>query len=116
MYRGGVPFGQTPTTPAPSPADDREVRRGAAAAVLSVAAATVVGGLLGGPSGAGAGFALFGAVRNAHRAAVLSQDPDPAARVEAGHSSVMAMIGLGLGGYLTYHAYQSRTGGIQEIV
>jgi hypothetical protein len=103
-----------PEAPQPNPANDRHVRRGAGAAVLSVAAATVVGGLLGGPAGAGAGFSLLGAVRNTYRSAVLSQQPDPELRAEAGHSGIMAMIGFALGGYLAYHAITGRRKGPQE--
>lgn len=105
---------QTPEAPALNPANDRHVRRGAALAVVSVAAATVAGGLIAGPAGAGAGFSLFGAVRNAYRSATLSQHPDPEARAEAGRSGVMAMIGFGLGGYLSYYAWKGRTGGAEE--
>jgi len=75
--------------------------------LLSIAAATVAGGLIAGPSGAGAGFSLLGAVRNAYRAATLSRSEDTALRAEAGRSGVMAVIGFGLGGYLTYHALKA---------
>jgi hypothetical protein len=93
---------------------DTHVRRGAALAVLSVAAATVAGALIAGPSGAGAGFALLGATRNSYRAAVLSTHPDPEARAEAGRSGIMAMIGFGLGGYLSYHAWKGHRTGPRE--
>lgn len=86
---------------------DGHVRRGAGVALLCLAGGTVVGGLLGGPAGAFAGLSFVGAARNVRRSAQLWASDVREERTEAGHSAVMAVVGLTLGGYLAYRAYQN---------
>lgn len=92
-----------PLAPAASPSS-----LSAGTGLLMVVAGTAAGFWLGGPWGAGAGLLLTGAGRNAVRAQQAWGSPDPAQRLEAGKSATMAVFGIGIGGYLSYLAYEAR--------
>lgn len=87
--------------PGPSAASRRA---GAAVVVVGVGAGT--GALLGGLWGAGSGLFIAGAAMNALRTRALFASPLEADRKEGIKTAVMAVLGLGVGGYLGYRAQQ----------
>ena len=91
----------------PAPAGPR---RRAGAAVLLCGVGVGTGALVGGPWGAGAGLLFAGATMNAYRAQQLYATGSPVDRGEAIKSTVMAVIGLGLGSYLGYRAHGAASG------
>lgn len=94
----------------PGNVGDSALRRGAAKGLLLCTAGLVVGGLVAGPFGAGAGVVGVGALRNIMRAKDGWAAADPEARAEAAKSVTMAIFGLGIAGMLGYQAWQRRDG------
>lgn len=95
------------TAPASPLAPEAAVqRRRAGLGLLLAVGAAGAGAALAGPWGAGAGLLLLGATRNVFRAQQLWALPE--GRAEAGRSGTVALVGLGVGGYCAYRAYQSR--------
>lgn len=95
------------TAPAPGGAPEATaLRRRAGVGLLLVAGAAGAGAVLAGPWGAGAGLLLLGASRNVLRAHRLWSAPE--GRAEASRSGTVALVGLGVGGYCAYRAYQAR--------
>jgi len=102
--------------PAPMPASaqpaqaplDASARRGAGTALLLSGGAATAGWVVGGAWGAGAGFLLLGAVRNAWRAKTLWPSAVATEREEAAKSATMAVVGVLLGGYLSYRAVTAK--------
>lgn len=99
-----------PAGPVLPPPGDGALRRGAARGLLFCSAGLLVGGLVGGAYGAGAGVVGAGALRNIFRAKNDWSNPDPEVRTEAAKSATMAIFGLGIAGMLGYHAWQDRYG------
>lgn len=97
-----------PGSPVLPPPGDGALRRGAARGLLLCAGGLLVGGLVGGPYGAGAGVVGAGAIRNILRAKNDWSNPDPEARAEAAKSATMSIFGLGIAAMLGYHAWQDR--------
>ncbi len=85
-------------------------RRRAGAAVVLAGVGAGTGALLGGLWGAGSGLLFAGATMNAYRARSLFSTGLDTDRKEAVKSTVMAVLGLGLGSYLGYRAHQSASG------
>lgn len=97
-------FAPAPASP-PLPVEPGSRTR-AGVGLVSAAVGTAVGYWLGGPIGAGAGLLLTGAARNTLRATRYWADPDPAARLDAGTSAGLALLGAAVGAALAYHAYR----------
>jgi hypothetical protein len=88
--------------------------RSAGITAVFVAAATGLGYALGGWKGAVAGGVLSGAVANGYRAQKNFGSTNPDQKHEAVVSSVFAVAGLGLGGYVAYKAYEAAGGDEDE--
>ncbi len=99
-----------PVSPVLPPPGDGALRRGAARGLLLCAAGLLVGGLVGGAYGAGAGVVGAGAIRNILRAKNDWSNPDPELRAEAAKSATMSIFGLGIAAMLGYHAWDDRYG------
>lgn len=103
---------QAPLTPLPAPAPAIEspsvASRRAGLAILLAGASVGAGAYFGGAWGAGSGLFLSGAAMNSLRARRLWTSQDPTDRGEAIKTTVMLVLGVGLGGYLGYRAQQSR--------
>lgn len=80
-------------------------QRRAGAAVILAGVGVGTGALLGGLWGAGSGLFVSGAAINAYRAHSLWKNP--AEQGEAVKTTVMAVLGLGLAGYLGYRSRQA---------
>lgn len=93
--------------PAPAPARlDAGAQRRAGMSVLLAGVGVGTGALLGGAWGAGSGLFLSGAAMNAYRARALWASDFADDRKEAVKTTVMAVLGLGLAGYLGYRAHE----------
>jgi hypothetical protein len=90
--------------------------RSAGFTALLTTVAVGAGIALGGPIGAAAGLLLAGAAANGYRAQKWWGSQVPGEKHEAVVSSVFAAAGLGVGGYLSYKAYQAKQdeGGFEE--
>jgi hypothetical protein len=84
--------------------------RSAGITALFVATATGVGYALAGWKGAVAGGVLSGAIANGYRAQKNMGSTNPDQKHEAVVSSVFAVAGLGLGGYVAYKAWEASDG------
>lgn len=82
--------------------------RTAGITALASALALGAGLAIGGPWGAGAGVLLMGTAFNAYRAQKWWGSPDPSEKHEAVVSAVMAAVGLGVGGWMTFRAIKSK--------
>lgn len=99
----------TPTAPLPAPAPatlDASASRRAGLSLLLAGAGLGTGALLGGLWGAGSGLLLAGSAMNAYRARGLWASDFADDRKEAVKTTVMAVLGLGLAGYLGYRAHE----------
>jgi hypothetical protein len=101
-----VPITGSAQLPAPAPAATAQRRAGAA--VLLVGAGVTTGALFGGAWGAGSGLFFAGALSNLYRASSLWRSDFADDRAEAVKTTVMAVLGTGLGVYLGYRAHEAR--------
>lgn len=94
----------------PPPTVDPTASRRAGAAIVFAGVGVGTGALLGGLWGAGSGLLLAGAAMNAYRARTLWASDYASDRAEAVKTTVMAVVGIGVAGYLGYKAKQNRDG------
>lgn len=103
------PFAPMAPLPAPAPAvTPAAASRRAGASVVLAGGGFITGALLGGPWGAGSGLFFAGALSNALRSASLWRSDFADDRKEAVKTTVMTILGIGVGGYLGYRARQAR--------
>jgi len=89
--------------------EPNDVSTGAAVRTAGIATLTAAlafaGGLgLGGPWGAASGVLITGSIFNGYRAQKWWGSPDPSEKHEAVVSAVMAVLGVGVGGWMAYKA------------
>lgn len=94
--------------PAPAPVVDPKASRRAGLAIIITGAGVGTGALLGGAWGAGSGLFFAGALSNVYRSNTLWRSDYADDRKEAVKTTAVAVIGLGLAGYLGYRAQRSR--------
>ncbi len=115
---GPPPLGPSPLAPLPpsgpqappaATADPAASRR-AGAAIVFAGVGLGAGALLGGLWGAGSGLLFSGAAMNAIRARTLWASDYADDKKEAVKTTVMAVVGVALAGYLGYKAKQKHDG------
>lgn len=104
---GGTYYPQQMEQWEPEDTTPEAATRSAGITAVFVAAATGLGYALGGWKGAVAGGVLSGAIANGYRAQKNFGSTNPDQKHEAVVSSVFAVAGLGLGGYVAYKAYEA---------
>lgn len=92
----------------PAPTADPAASRRAGAAVVFAGVGIGTGAILGGLWGAGSGLLFSGAAMNAFRARTLWASDYADDRKEAIKTTVMAVIGVAVAGYLGYRAKQAK--------
>lgn len=99
--------------PAIEPTDTSSGAAARSAGFTALAVTAAVGGGIaaGGAWGGAAGGFLAGTVTNAYRAQKWWGSNDPSEKHEAVVSGIMTLVGLGLGVFSGYKAYQSRADG-----
>lgn len=107
----GTPFGGT--IPAIEPTDASPAAAARSAGFTALAATAAIGGGIaaGGAWGGAAGGFLVGALTNAYRTQKWWGSNDPSEKHEAVVSGIMSLVGLGLGGFAGYKAFQARADG-----
>lgn len=98
-----------PQAPAAATTDPTASRR-AGAAIVCAGIGIGTGALLGGLWGAGSGLLFAGAAMNAYRARSLWASDYADDKKEAVKTTVMAVVGIGVAGYLGYKAKQKKDG------
>lgn len=98
-----------PLPPLPGAPTPSSARWRAGGGLLLLAASAGAGAVVAGGWGAAAGAMLMAGSRNALRSALTYDSPDPETRAAAGATALAALVGLGVGGYFAYRAYQART-------
>lgn len=90
--------------------EDPEAAASMAAGVTALVVTTglIAGFAAGGPLGGAAGLLIAGGGANLFRAKRLWKSEEPELKREAGTSLTFGLVGLGVGGYLSYKAYESR--------
>ena len=96
-------------SPAALPGSGLAPRTRSGLTIIALGVSAAAGAWLGGAWGAGAGVILTGATRNVWRARQI-KSADAAVRAEAIKAGTVGLLGLGIGGWLAYKAYQTRTG------
>jgi hypothetical protein len=109
MPMGGAVSGQWDFIE-PTDASPDSAARSAGFTALFATGAVGAGIAIGGPWGAGAGLLLAGSAANIYRAQKWWGSNNPGDKHEAVVSAVFGALGIAVGGYMAYRAYEARGG------
>lgn len=98
----------------PTDASPDSAARSAGFTALFATGAVGAGIAIGGPWGAGAGLLLAGSAANIYRAQKWWGSNDPGDKHEAVVSAVFGALGIAVGGYMAYKAYEAHGGGSSD--